>query len=236
MQRTLSLMRSAVQKYDMIEDGDEIAVGVSGGKDSMLLLAALARMRSFYPKKFNIKAISVDLQFNGKKSDFSAISQFCQTLQIPYFIHETHIAEIIFHVRKETNPCSLCAKLRRGALHNASLVQGCNKVALGHHADDAAETFLMNLLFEGRIGCFSPVTYLDRKKITVIRPLCLMSEKEVRHEVKKNGIPAVKSVCPADGATQRQKTKKLLYELNQQYGGLKNRIIGSMQRAGLDGW
>ena len=169
MKRLLSFVRRAVDDYNMIEEGDRIAVGISGGKDSLTLLAALAEMRRFYPKKYEIVAITIDMGFDGV--DWSEVAELCRRLKVEYRVVKTDIAKIIFDVRKESNPCSLCARMRRGSLHAAAQELGCNKVALGHHYDDAIETFMMNLFFEGRLGCFSPITYLSNRKITLIRPL-----------------------------------------------------------------
>ena len=177
MKRLLSFVRRAVDDYNMIEDGDRIAVGVSGGKDSLVLLETLAAMRRFYPKKYEVVAITIDMGFEG--SDFSGLEKYIKSLDVEYKIVKTEIAKIIFDVRKEPNPCSLCAKMRRGSLHQAAQELSCNKVALGHHYDDAVETFMMNLFFEGRLGCFSPVTYLSNRKITLIRPLLYAQEKDV---------------------------------------------------------
>ena len=179
MKRILSFVRRAVDDYQMIDDGDKIAVGVSGGKDSLTLLAALAALRRFYPKKFDIVAITIDMGFEG--GSFDSVKQYCDSLEVIYKVVPTEIAKIIFDVRKESNPCSLCAKMRRGALHSAATEFGCNKVALGHHYDDAVETFIMNMFFEGRIGCFSPVTYLSNRKIKLIRPLIYAEEKDVSY-------------------------------------------------------
>ena len=195
IQRILSHVRKAVEEYDMIENGDRIAVGISGGKDSLTLLCALAHLRIFLKKEFTIVALTIDMGFEG--SDFSAIAKLCEELEVEYKVIPTEIYEIIFNVRKEKNPCSLCARMRRGALHDASKELGCNKIALGHHYDDVVETFMLNLFFEGRIGAFSPVTYLSRKDITLIRPLIYTHEKEIVSFANKEEIPVVKSPCPA---------------------------------------
>lgn len=230
----LSYVRRAVDDYEMIEDGDKIAVGVSGGKDSLALLSALAGLRLFYPKKFELIAITEDMGFEG--SDFSAIAEFCQSLNVPYFVEKTDIAKVIFDIRKESNPCSLCAKMRRGALHGDAKKHGCNKVALGHHFDDAVETFMLNLFFEGRVGCFSPVTYLSRADLTMIRPMIYMPEKEVRAYATKVELPVMKSPCPADGNTKREEMKNLLHNFEREHPGLKYRIFGAIQRGGIDGF
>ncbi len=236
MREILSFTRRAVDDYGMIKPGDRIGVGVSGGKDSVLLLAALARLRMFYPAEFEITAVTADPGFGGKDTDYSKISELCGNLGIRHIIKRTDIAEIVFDVRKEENPCSLCARLRRGALHDICVENGFNKLALGHNFDDAAETFMMNLFHEGRIGCFSPVTYLSRKDITVIRPFCLLPETKIKSAVKRLGLPVVKSACPAAGTTAREEMKTLLRGLNTDYRGVKERIIGALRRGDIDGW
>ena len=187
MKKLLSLTRAAVDKYNMIEAGDKIAVGVSGGKDSLALLYALAKLRDFYPKPFSLVAITLDYQFNGIAEDYTAIEALCKKLQVEYIVRRTNLWEVIFKTRKEKNPCSLCAKMRRGLLHDTAVANGCNKVALGHHLDDAAETFLMNLLNGGKIGCFSPVSYLSNKKLYLIRPLIFAYEKDVAAAARRAG-------------------------------------------------
>ena len=234
MKRMLSFVRRAVDDYGMIEEGDRIAVGVSGGKDSLALLATLCALRRFYPKKFDIVAVTVDMGFEG--SDYSTIEDFCRTLEVEYKIVKTEIAKIIFDVRKESNPCSLCAKMRRGSLHAAAQEAGCNKVALGHHYDDAVETFMMNLFFEGRIGCFSPTTYLSNRKIHLIRPMIYATEKDVQYFARRQELPVVKSLCPEDHATEREKMKQLLTELERENKGIKHRIFHAMCRGEIDGF
>lgn len=234
VKRLLSFVRRAVDDYDMISEGDKIAVGVSGGKDSLALLSALARLRLFYPKKFDVVAITVDMGFEG--GDYSPIQDFCKTLGVEYVIERTEIAKIIFDVRKESNPCSLCAKMRRGSLHAAAVNAGCNKVALGHHYDDAVETFMMNLFFEGRIGCFSPKSYLSNRKITLIRPLIYAQEKDVRYFARRQELPVLQSLCPEDHATERENMKKLLHELERENEGLRHRIFHAMCKSEVDGF
>ncbi len=230
----LSYVRRAVDDYAMIDDGDRIAVGVSGGKDSLTLLCALAGLRRFYPKKFELLALTVDMGFEG--TDFSPIAALCEKLEVEYRIIPTQISKIIFEERKESNPCSLCAKMRRGVIHSSAKELGCNKVALGHHFDDVVETFMLNLYFEGRIGCFCPVTYLSRTDITLIRPMIYLPEKDVRYYAKKEDLPVVESSCPADGNTQREEIKRMLADLDRQHRGLRYRIFGAIQRAGVDGF
>jgi len=234
MQKILSAVRKAVDEYGMIETGDRIAVGISGGKDSLLLLLALKELQRFYPKSFEVMGISIDMGFEGM--DYSPIQTLCDERGISYQVVKTDIAEIIFDLRKEPNPCSLCAKLRRGALNDAAKAAGCNKVALGHHHDDAVETFMMNLIYEGRIGCFSPVTYLDRTDVTVIRPMLYLTEGEVKRIEKSVLLPVVKNKCPADGHTKREYIKTLLHDLEQEVQGTKVRIQHAMEKAELDGW
>lgn len=232
--RILSYVRRAADDYEMIREGDRIAVGVSAGKDSLALLCALAEMRRFYPQKYELVAITVDMGFAG--ADFSAIAALCERLDVPYRVVKTEISTVIFDIRKEKNPCSLCAKMRRGALHNAAKEMGCNAVALGHHFDDVVDTFLLNLFFEGRIGCFQPVTYLSRTELRLIRPLIYMPEKDVRYFAGKEQLPVIKSPCPADGNTERAEVKKLLSELERKYKGLRYRLFGAIQRGEVDGF
>ena len=234
MKRLLSFVRRAVDDYGMIEDGDRIAVGVSGGKDSLCLLSTLAAMRRFYPKKYEIVAITVNMGFPG--SDFSPIKDFCDSLGVEYKVVDTDIAKIIFDIRKESNPCSLCAKMRRGSLHLAATEAGCNKVALGHHYDDAVETFMMNLFFEGRLGCFSPVTYLSNRKIKLIRPMIYAQEKDVQYFARRQNLPVIKSLCPEDHATERENMKQFLLGLEKQNKGIRHRIFGAMCKGNIDGF
>lgn len=232
--RILSYVRRATDDYEMIREGDRIAVGVSAGKDSLALLCALAEMRRFYPKKYELVAITVDMGFPG--ADFSAVAALCESLNVPYRVVKTEISTIIFDIRKEKNPCSLCAKMRRGALHTAAKEMGCAAVALGHHFDDVVDTFMLNLFFEGRIGCFQPVTYLSRTDLRLIRPLIYMPEKDVRYFANKEQLPVIKSPCPADGNTERAEMKKLLSELEHKYKGLRYRLFGAIQRGEVDGF
>lgn len=234
MKRILSFVRRAVDDYQMIEEGDRIAVGVSAGKDSLTLLYSLAELRRFYPKRFELVAITIDMGFPN--ADFTPVREFCERLDVPYHVFPSEIYKIIFEVRKEKNPCSLCAKMRRGALHNAAKSLGCNRVALGHHFDDAVETFMLNLFYEGRIGCFSPVTYLSRADLHLIRPMIYLPEKDVRYFAAHTELPVVKSSCPADGNTEREAMKQLLATLDREHKGLRYRIFGAMQRGEIDGF
>lgn len=236
MQKLMSRMRAAMEKYDMIQDGDRIAVGLSGGKDSVALLAALAEMRRFYPVKFELVAVIIDMRFDGVDTDYSVFEELCKKINVPYVIKRTELADIIFNIRKESNPCSLCAKMRRGILHDIALENGCNKVALGHHMDDAVETFFMNLLKGGNISSFFPVTYMSRKNLYIIRPMVLASESLVAGAVKHFDLPVEKSKCPMDKTSEREKTKDLVKMLNKEYPQLREKVIGAMQRRGIDNW
>lgn len=238
MKKILSLTRRCVEDYSMIAPGDRIAVGVSGGKDSLMLLMALAKLREFYPVPFTVEAMTVDLGTSNfaQGNDFRPVAQLCQQLDIPYTIIPTQIRWVTFNSREEKNPCSLCSKMRRGALHAALQEQGITKIALGHHYDDAVETFFMSLIFEGRLSCFQPVTYLDRTGITQIRPLLYCGESLIRNTARRLELPVVHSTCPVDGSTKRQEIKELIYELQGRYPGLKARAFGAMQRLPLPEW
>lgn len=236
MQKMLGYMRKAIQEFDMIQGGDRIAVGVSGGKDSLVLLKGLIELRRFIGIDYDVVAITLDPRFSGVEGDFSSVAQMCSEAGVEYRLIPTDIGQIVFDIRKEPNPCSLCAKLRRGALHNAAKDAGCNKIALGHHFDDAVETFMMNLLNEGRIGCFSPVTHLARCGLVQIRPMVMAPEKEIIRAARRLDLNVVKSKCPADGHTSRQKTKELLAELEKTNKGVTERIFGAMRRGKIDGW
>ncbi len=236
MRKILSRTRAAVDDYKMIQDGDKIAVGVSGGKDSVMLLKALCDLKRFYPADFQIVAITLDMRFDNKDGDFAPIQKLCDDYGIEYVIQKTDLYEIIFNIRKEECPCSLCARMRRGILHDTAKQLGCNKIALGHHLDDAAETFLMNLLVESRIGCFAPVTYLSRRDLTMIRPLIYVREREITAAAERLNLPVVKSGCPANENTKREEIKMLINELSARYGDVPERIIGAMQRGNIDRW
>lgn len=236
MQKMLGYMRKAIQKYNLIQEGDRVAVGVSGGKDSLVLLRGLHLLRRFIGIEYSLLCITLDPCFGGSPGDYSAVEALCNEMDIPFKLIDTQIGEIVFNVRKEKNPCSLCAKMRRGALHEAAKSEGCNKLALGHHFDDAVETFLMNLFIEGRIGCFSPKSYLDRRDITIIRPMVLAPEKEVRRALGKLDVEIVKSKCPADGHTRRQQMKEFIAQQNRTEPGFSDRIFGAMCRGNIDGW
>ena len=212
MQRLCGLMRKAVQDYEMIAPGDRVMVGVSGGKDSVALTIGLSMLRKYIGFDYEVVAVTLDPQFDHQPMDYSALAELFRVHGIPYEVRRTEIGPVVFEYRKEKNPCALCAKLRRGALHTAAQELACNKVALGHHLDDAVETFYMNLWREGRIGCFSPVTYLSQRDLTLIRPMLLATEYEVQCAVREAGLPIVKSRCPADGVTVREQTKEFVQE------------------------
>lgn len=234
LQQVMSYIRRAVDDYHMIEEGDKIAIGISGGKDSLTLLYGLHGLMRFYPKHFSIHAVTVDLGFDNLNLD--KIKLLCEELEVPYSIVKTDIGKIIFQDRKESNPCSLCAKMRKGALNDAMKAAGCNKIAYAHHKDDMVETMLMSLIYEGRLHTFSPVTYLDRMDLKVIRPLMYMSEADVIGFVHKYDIPVVKSPCPVDGYTKREYVKNLLRELNLENPGVKERMFTAIQNGNLEGW
>jgi len=236
MQKLLSHARRCVEDYDMFQEGDRVAVGVSGGKDSLTLLTVLARLASFYPKHFTVEAVSIDMGYEGADVYFGAIRRLCDDLGVNYTVVPTQIREVVFDIRQESNPCSLCANLRRGAVNEAALRLGCRKVALGHHRDDAIETLMLSLFFEGRISCFQPVTYLDRKGVTLVRPLLYVQEKEISAYARKVDLPVMPRLCPADGYTKRTEVKELIADLRHRYPGLSERLFGAIQRYPLHGW
>ena len=227
LQRVLSEVRKAVDDYRMIAEGDIIAVGISGGKDSLTLLYALSSLRRFYPHPFELVAVTVDLGFANL--DLSEIKKLCEKLEVPYTVVKTQIGQIVFEQRQENNPCALCAKMRKGALNEAMKQLGCNKIAYAHHMDDVVETMMLSLLYEGRFHTFSPVTYLDDTGLTVIRPLIYMKEADVIGFVRKYEVPVVKSPCPADGYTKREYVKQLLKQLNTENPGVKQRMFTAIQ-------
>ena len=234
LQRLLSLVRQAVDDYALIDDQDHIAVGVSGGKDSLALLYALYELQRFYPKHFTLHAFTVDLGFGIQ--DFSGIKAFCDGFQVPLTIIPTEIGKIVFETRKESNPCSLCAKMRKGALNLEAKAAGCNKIAYAHHKDDIIETMLLSLMFEGRFYTFPPKTFLDRTELTVIRPLMYVSEADVIGFKNKYNLPVCKNPCPADGHTKREYIKELLQQLHRENPGVKDRIFTAIQRGNMEGW
>lgn len=233
MKRIVGLMRRAAEDYNMIEEGEKIAVGVSGGKDSLMLLCALAKLAEFYPKKFEVVAITLDMGFDGM--DFSPVSKLCEELNVEYHIDKTDIKKIVFDIRKEKNPCALCANLRRGALHSAAKERGISKIALGHHFDDAVDTFMLSLIYEGRVGGFAPKTYLDRRDVTLIRPLIYVEESDITNYVQKHGLPIVKSTCTVDGNTKRQYIKDLISDIDRGAPEVKKRLFTAMRNS-VDGW
>lgn len=233
LQQVLSQVRRAADDYEMIQDGDKIAVGISGGKDSLTLLYALSTLRRFYPHPFELHAVTVDLGFENL--NLGKIEALCKELDVPYTIVPTQIASIVFDQRKEKNPCALCAKMRKGALNEAIREAGCNKIAYAHHKDDVVETLMLSLIYEGRFHTFAPVTFLDRMNLTVIRPLVYMKEADVIGFVHKHDVPVVKSPCPADGHTRREYVKQLLRQLNLENPGVKDRMFTAVQ-SGLAEW
>lgn len=233
MQKLIGLVRRCVEDYDMIHPGDRIAVGVSGGKDSLALLMFLAELRKYNHNPFEVEAVTIDM---GLGMDYSAIGQLCERLDVPYTLVKTEIGPIIFDYRNEKNPCSMCSKMRRGALNQAILERGMNKLALGHHYDDAVETFMMSLIYEGRISCFQPVTNLDRTGIIQIRPMLYIREKTIDHFVKDQQLPVLSNRCPVDKHTKREEIKQLVYTLSATYPDLRERIFGAMQRLPLPEW
>lgn len=233
MQRLVGLVRRCVEDYRMIEPGDKIGVGVSGGKDSLALLVFLAELRKYDPSLFTLEAITVDM---GLDMDYSGIEQLCNKLEVPFTLVKTEIGPIIFDYRKEKNPCSMCSKMRRGALNQALLDRGLNKLALGHHYDDAVETFMMSLIYEGRISCFQPVTDLDRTGIVQIRPMLYIREQTIDNFALRENLPVLTNRCPVDKQTKREEIKKLIFDLSATYPDLKDRIFGAMQRLPLPEW
>lgn len=234
MQKLLSQVRKCIRDYQMLSPGDRVAVGVSGGKDSLALLRLLAELREHSAVPFELLAVTLDMGY--EELDFSPVADLCARLQVPYTLRQTQIREIVFDIRKEENPCALCAKLRRGILNETAVALGANKVALGHHYDDTVETFALSLIYEGRISCFLPVTYLDRTGLTLIRPMLYLHEKTIRNFAERENLPVVHNPCPADKNTKREDVKALLYELEGRYPGLKDNIFGGLQRSPLPGW
>jgi len=234
VKRLLGMARKAIQDYDMIQEGDRIAIGVSGGKDSLCLLYALGHLRHFYPVKFELEAITLDLGFG--KTDTTPIKDLCDKLGVRYTVEETNIGKIVFDIRKEKNPCSMCANLRRGALDNAAKRLNCNKVALGHNRDDVIETALLSMFYEGRFHTFSPVTYLDRTELYLIRPLIYIEEKEIKGFVNKAGLTVVPNPCPNNGFSKRQYVKELIRTLNMDNKNIKSNLFGAIKRSGIEGW
>lgn len=234
MQRMLSYIRKAIDDYNMIEDGDKIAVGLSGGKDSITLLMGLKALQRFYPKDFDLIAISVNPGFDFFNSQF--LQETCDKIGVSYIEEKTHIKEIVFDIRQEKNPCSLCANLRRGILNSVAIREGCNKIALGHNEDDVLETFFLNLLYGGSIGTFAPKSYMDRSGITLIRPLIYAPEKSIKTFIKKNNIKVMPKCCPMDGVSKREDMKSLIHNLQKDIPTVKTNIYGAIQRSSIKGW
>jgi len=234
MNKFTGLVRRCVEDYKMIGDGETIAVGVSGGKDSIALLSALANLRGYYPNKFELHAVTLDMGLDGM--DFEPVEKLCAELGVPYTRRATELGRIIFKERHEKNPCALCAKMRRGALNDMITELGIKKIALAHNFDDAVETFMLSLLYEGRVNCFQPVTYMSRTGVTQIRPMIYVGEGTVKNLVEKYNLPIVKNVCPMNGNSKREEVKTLLKTLGAGYPDLRSKIFGAMQRLPLDGW
>lgn len=233
MQRILSHMRKAIEEYKMIEENDKIAICLSGGKDSITMLHAFKTLQRFYPKKFEIIAVSIDPGFEFFDKGF--LQKICDELEIPLFIEKSNAKEIVFDIRKEKNPCSLCANLRRGVINSIAVREGCNKIALGHNQDDVLETFLLNLFYTGSIGTFSPVSYMSRTQITLIRPLVYTPEKEIRRFIRKNNFSVMPKVCPMDGTSKREDMKQLIFTLTKSIPMVRANLFGAIQR-NLDDW
>ena len=234
MEPLTCLVRRCIEESDMIQAGDRIAVGISGGKDSLALLCSLASLRRDYPKKFSLSAISIGIGFDGM--DFSGISELCRRLDVPYTLINSDIRHVVFDVRREKNPCSLCVKMRKGLLNDTLIANGVNKVAFGHHMDDAVETFLMSLIYEGRISCFRPVTFMDRSGITQLRPLLYVEESMTRSIAARYSLPVVKSTCPMDGTSKRQDVKELVEQLSREHPDFKHKTFRAIQRFPMPGW
>ncbi len=233
MQQILSKMRKAIEEYNMLEEGDKIAVCLSGGKDSITLLNGLKALQRFYPKHFELIAISVNPGF--KEFDKDLLQKNCDEVGVPLFIEDSNIKEIVFDIRKEKNPCSLCANLRRGIINSVAIREGCNKIALGHNLDDVLETFLLNLFYTGSLSTFSPKSYMDRSQITLIRPLILLSEKDTNRFVKKNNKQVMPKVCPMDEHTKREDMKTQIFLWQKNIPMLRANLFGAISR-NLEGW
>ncbi len=233
-QKLLTYTRKAIDDYHMIQNGDKIAVGISGGKDSLTLLYALSKLQAFYPQSFDLVALTVDLGFSNY--DTTLLSQYAETLGVEYYVEKTEIASIVFDYKKESNPCSLCSRLRKGALNTRAIELGCNKIAYAHHKDDALDSFIMSLLYEGRLHTFSPVTKLERTNLELIRPLIYAYEGEIASFADTQQLPVMKNPCPVDGITKRQEARELIMNLKTTVPEVKERIFSAITGAGLDGW
>lgn len=234
LQKLLSYTRQAIDEYEMIQDGDKIAIGISGGKDSLTLLYSLANLQKFYPKSFSLTAITVDLGYEG--FDLSGIQTLCKELQIEYHIVPTKIGDMVTFDHLEGSACSLCARLRKGALNDAAKKLGCNKVAYGHHMDDVIETMMLSLIYEGRFCSFWPVTFLDKTALTIIRPMIYVPESEVKGFEHKYALPITKNPCPIEGSTKREYVKSLIRQINQENPGVKKRMFHAIKDGNLEGW
>lgn len=234
LQQLYSQVRQAVDDYEMIQVGDKIAIGISGGKDSLTLLYALSGLRNFYPHKFELVAISVDLGI--APVNMSSIEQLCNKLNVPLTVIPTKIGPIIFDERKESSPCSLCAKMRKGALNEAAIRLGCNKVAYAHHMDDIIETMFLSMIYEGKFYTFPPATHLDKSNLTVIRPLMYVIEADVIGFKNKYDLPVIKNPCPADGYTRREYVKQLIRQINRENPGVKKRFFHAIETGNIEGW
>ena len=234
MQQISGYLRRAVDDFEMIRPGEKIAVALSGGKDSMLMLQGLKHLSRYHPAGFSLVAIFIDAGFDN--INIEEMQRYCDSLEVPLIIRQTDIAPLVFDIRQESNPCALCAKMRRGSLHDGAIKAGCRTIALGHHRDDVVETLVMNLVYEGRIGCFQPVTYLDRKDVRTIRPMIYLTERQIESTVERLGIPVIKNPCPMDHTSMRKETKDLLKEAEGRFPGLREKLFGAVARSELPGW
>ena len=234
MQKILGYMRKAIDNYNMIEDGDKIAVALSGGKDSITMLMGFKNLQRFYPKKFDIIAVTINPGFEG--FDVDLLQNLCDSLDVPLIVENGHMQEIVFDIREEKNPCSLCANIRRGMLNSIAIREGCNKIAVGHNEDDVLETFLMNLFYAGSINTFAPISYMDRSKITLIRPLIYAPEKYIRSFVKKNNIKVMPKACPMDGYSKREDMKDFLFKMQKDIPHIRANLYGAIKRSNINGF
>lgn len=234
MKKIIGNIRKALREYNMIENGDKIAVGVSGGKDSLTLLMALKNLQMYYDKTFDFIAVSINPNFDF--FDINLIENFCNSLSIPLIIENSHSKEIVFDIRKEKNPCSLCANLRRGILNSIAIRENCNKIALGHNEDDVIETFILSLFYNGNVHTFAPKSYMDRSKITVIRPLIYLSEKDIKSFINRNKIAVMNKCCPMDGNSKRENIKEMISDLQKNIPNIKSNLYGAIKRSNIQGW
>ena len=234
MQKILGYMRKAIDNYNMIEDGDKIAVALSGGKDSITMLMGFKNLQRFYPKKFDLIAVSINPGFEG--FDVNLLQKICDDIDVPLIVENGHMQEIVFDIRNEKNPCSLCANIRRGMLNSIAIREGCNKIAVGHNEDDVLETFLMNLFYAGSINTFAPISYMDRSKSTLIRPLIYAPEKYIRSFVKRNNITVMPKACPMDGYSKREDMKQFLFNMQKDIPNVRANLYGAIKRANINGF